>query len=353
MVQRVQEVGIKPTAREFMASVVTVRKWHRRYLAKGLDGLLDQSRRPKNPRKISRKDEERIVELRKRRKNRISCWAIKASLELPYSTCTIYRVLKDHGLIGKRKKKYQKKRDLRAIKAKLRPFEKIQIDVKYLDDILQYFKYYIKLKLPRFILTARDVKTGAAFHSFAYEKTNINAASFVTYLLEHLKRHGITVSDTIIQTDNGAEFVGNWRPQSQSIFTHMVEKVYGAKHIKIPRGRPNVNADVETFNRIIEYHFFDLEDYDNKIDLLNKAYTYQIVFNYKRPNSYKWGKTPLDILTESTEQIDPAVLSLPPIILDYHSMLYLQKLNPKVTTDRYQKQLSGVYDVPDLTAFVC
>ncbi|MEA3493373.1 MAG: helix-turn-helix domain-containing protein [Candidatus Margulisiibacteriota bacterium] len=145
MVQRVKEIGIKPTAREYMASVVTVRKWHRRYLSKGLDGLLDESKRPKQPRKLPKADEERIVELRKRRKNRISCWAIKASLKLPYSTCTIYRVLKDHGLIGKRKRKYQKKRDLRAIKAKLRPFEKIQVDVKYLDDIPQYFKYYIKL----------------------------------------------------------------------------------------------------------------------------------------------------------------------------------------------------------------
>lgn len=174
MVQRVEEIGIKPTAREFMASVVTVRKWRRRYLAKGLDGLLDKSKRPKQPKKIPKADEERIVELRKRRKNRISCWAIKTSLKLPYSTCTIYRVLKEYGLIGKRKKKYQKKRDLRAIKAKLRPFEQIQVDVKYLDDIPQYFKYYIKLKLPRYIFTARDVKTGSCFYSFAYEKTNIN-----------------------------------------------------------------------------------------------------------------------------------------------------------------------------------
>ncbi|MFC1511293.1 hypothetical protein ACFL5U_02800, partial [Candidatus Margulisiibacteriota bacterium] len=300
---------------------------------------------------IPKADEERIVELRRRRKNRICCWAIKASLKLPYSTSTIYRVLKDHDLIGKRKRKYQKKRDLRAIKAKLKPFEKIMVDVKYLDDIPQYFKYYIKLKLPGFLFAARDVKTGAVFYSFAYEKTNINAASFITYLLEHLKRHGITVSDTIIQTDNGSEFAGNWRPQSQSLFTHMVEKVYGAKHIRIPRGRPNVNADIETFNRIIEYHFFDLEDYVDQVDFLNKAYTYQITFNYKRPNSYKWGKRPLDILTESGKQFDPAVLSFPPIILDYHSMLYFQKMAPKVLTGRYQKDLLGVYDVPDFTVF--
>lgn len=349
MVESVKAIGIKPTAREFRTTVKTVRKWHRQYLVKGLDGLLNESKKPKNPRTIPKEDEERIVDLRKKRKNQISCWGIKTALKLPYSTSTIYRVLKQHPdkLISSRKRKHHKKQDLREIKAKLRPFEKIQVDVKYLDDISQYFKYYVKHKLPRYQFTARCEKTGAAFFSFAHEKTNINAATFITYLMEHLKRHNITVSEVTIQSDNGSEFCGNWTPQSQSIFTHMVEKVYGAKHIRIPRGKPNVNADVETFHRIVENHFYDLEDYDNLVDLLNKAYTYQIVFNYMRPNSYKWGKTPVKIMNESGLGYDPAVLSLPPIILDYHSMLYLRKLHPSANADRYQLDLLRGYDVPD------
>ena len=349
MVESVKEIGIKPTARQFMTTVVTVRKWHRRYLAKGLDGLLDESRKPKGPRTIPRVDEERIMELRKRRKNRIGCWGIKAALRLPYSTSTIYRVLKQHGLVGQKVRKHHKKQDLREIKARLKPFEKIQVDVKYLDDIPQYLAYYRKHRLPRYQFTARCEKTGAAFFSLAHEKTNINAASFITYLLEHLQRHNITVSEVTIQSDNGSEFCGNWTPQSQSIFTHMVEKVYGAKHLRIPRGKPNVNADVETFHRIVENHFYDLEDYTGLIDLLNKAYTYQIVFNYLRPNSYKWGKTPVKLLNESNAHLDPAVLSLPPIILDYHSMLYLRKLHPTADADFYQKDLLRGYDVPDFT----
>lgn len=352
MVESVKEIGIKPTARKFMATVVTVKKWQRRYLAKGLDGLLNESRRPRNPRTIPKVDEERIIDLRKRRKNRISCWGIKFALKLPYSTSTIYRVLKQHpdGLIGQQQRKHHKKRDLREIKAKLRPFEKVQVDVKYLDDIPAYYTAYLKHKLPRYEFTARCEKTGAAFFSFAHEKTNTNAASFITYLLEHLSRHGITVSEVTIQSDNGSEFCGNWTPQSQSIFTHMVEKVYGAKHIRIPRGKPNVNADVETFHRIVESHFFDLEDFTGLIDFLNKAYTYQIIFNYMRPNFYKWGKTPVKILNESGLEFDPAVLSLPPIVLDYHSMLYLKKLNSSANADRYQKDLLRGYDVPDSPA---
>jgi transposase len=349
MVQKAQEIGIKPAARELSTSTLTVRKWLRRYLAQGLDGLISQRRKPKHPRTIPQADEEKIVALRKRRKNRISCWAIKTALKLPYSTSTIYRVLRQHKLIGRRKRKHQKKNDLRLLKARLKPFEKIQVDVKYLNDIHQYYEYYAKLRFPRFLYTARCEKTGAVFFSFTYEKTNINAASFITYLLEHFLRHNITVSEIVIQSDNGTEFTGNWMPGSQSLFTHMVEKVYGAKHIKIPRGRPNYNADVESFHRIIENHFFDLEDYSGLVNFLNKAYTYQLNFNYCRPNSYKWGKTPVKILNESNALFDPAVLSFPPIILDYHSMLYLRKLNPAVAVDRIEKDLLGGYDVPDFT----
>lgn len=348
MIESVKERGIKPTARQFNTTVATVKKWQRRYLAKGLDGLLDASRRPKNPHTIPKADEERIVELRKRRKNRISCWGIKTALKLPYSTSTIYRVLRQHPdkLIGRHARKHHKKHDLRNIKAQLRPFEKIQVDVKYLDDIPQYYQHYIKHKLPRYEFTARDVKTGAVFFSFANEKSSLQAASFITYLLEHLQRHGITASEITIQTDNGMEFCGNFTHQSTPLFTHMVEQVYGAKHVRIPRGKPNVNADVETFHRIVENHFFDLEDFSGPENFLNKAYTYQLVFNFMRPNSYKWNKTPVKILNESSARIDPSVLSLPPIILDYHSMLYLRKLNPSVFVDSHKDTLRG-YDVPD------
>ena len=352
MIKSAQEIGIKPAAREFMTTHHTVRYWLNRFREKGLDGLEDKSRRPKvSPRKIPKDDEEKIVKLRERRKNRISCWAIKVHLKLPYSTSTIYRVLKDHGKIGKRKRKHHKKKNLREIKDKLRPFEKIQVDVKYLDDIPQYFKYYIKHKLPRYQFTARDEKTGAAFISFAYENTNINASSFVTYVMEHLKRHGITVSDIYIQSDNGTEFAGPWSAKSESLFCSVVQEGYGATHIRIPRGKPNVNADVETFHNIIENHFYDLEEYSDKVDFLNKAYTYQLVFNFMRPNSYRKGKTPLKTLSESGCQIDPAVLSLPPIILDYHSMLYLRKLNPSACADRYEKDLLRVYNLSDSPVF--
>ena len=44
------------------------------------------------------------------------------------------------------RKKYERKRDLREIKKKLKPFEKIQTDVKYLDDIPEMYPECIVFK---------------------------------------------------------------------------------------------------------------------------------------------------------------------------------------------------------------
>jgi hypothetical protein len=81
--------------------------------------------------------------------------------QLKQSLPTVLRVLKKHGYFIKRKTKTERKRDLREIKNKYKAFEKIQIDVKYLDDILSSLNitkiinchrtisvYGIKIKLP-------------------------------------------------------------------------------------------------------------------------------------------------------------------------------------------------------------
>jgi transposase InsO family protein len=342
MVEYAIKHGIKPAARDIKLNPKTVRKWVERFKISGNKGLTCQKRGPKiHANKTSSKIENDVIALRLKRKNNIGPLSIKNELELAQSTSTIFRMLKDNPKTNiKRKRKHQKKRDLREIKAKLKPFEKIQIDVKYLNDIPQYYTYLRKLKFPKFELTARDVKTGAVFVSYAYENTNINAASFVTYLLEHLIKHGITVKDICIQTDNGSEFIGNWTPKSSSLFSYMIQEVYGSTHLRIPPGRPNYNAEVETFHRLVEEHFYDLEDYTDISNFLDKAYSYILHFNYSRKNSYKWNKTPVKILNEANVDIDPAVLSLPPIIVDYHSMLYLKKLNPS-------EYLFAVHEMPD------
>ncbi len=111
-----------------------------------------------------------------------------------------------------KRKKYQRKRDLREVKKMLKPFEKIQVDIKYLDDIPEFYTAYRVFRLPKYQITARCVRTGALFYAYAMEKTSTNTTMFLLRLGEHLKAHGVELNTVIIQTDNGTEFASTMKP---------------------------------------------------------------------------------------------------------------------------------------------
>jgi transposase-like protein len=139
MVKMAGEEGISATARYYRTTRKTVRKWVRRYRQGGLKALEDRKRAPKRiPHKMPKELEKRIVELRKRYPG----WGpkrLKTYFNLACSEGAIHRVLKQNGLIRKRKKKWKKRRDLRKLKAALRPFEKLILDGKDLKDIEHYW----------------------------------------------------------------------------------------------------------------------------------------------------------------------------------------------------------------------
>jgi transposase-like protein len=66
LVESAKERGIKPTARLFVTTVPTVRKWLRRFQQQGLSGLLEQPRaRHHQPHKTPLNREAQFVEIRK------------------------------------------------------------------------------------------------------------------------------------------------------------------------------------------------------------------------------------------------------------------------------------------------
>lgn len=314
--------GIKPAARYFGCSRNTVRKWARRYKQEGLRALKNKSRKPFNsPNKIPPHEEQYIVDLRNRLV-KIGPLRMKYEFDVNRSVTTIYRVIKQKCKPVQRWKKPKKKNDLREQKAKLRIFEKIQIDIKDLCDIPNYWTYMKLLKLPRYQFTARDVRSGALFYSFGHSKDGINASTFCAYLLEHLKKHGIDISKSGVQTDNDGAFVGNWRANSSAPFKYIVEEIYKAVHNRIPPSSPTYNSDVETSHARIEEEFYDIEEMPSKKVLLDKALTYQLYFNLVRPNRHKDLKSPLKIIEEQLGPVDPYLLILPPIVLDEHFEMY-------------------------------
>ena len=335
MVQWAKAKDISSASREFKTTRKTVRKWLRRYEQNEFAGLKDLSRAPKNiPHKMSKESEAEIAVLKETHPG----WGairFKDHYGRQEGHSAIHRVMQQKGLIRKKKRRWQRRKELGELKAKLKFFEKSQIDTKDLSDIYKYWPFMRRIGLPRYQYGLRELSVGATFYGYANENNSTYSSIFAMYVADHLKSYGINVEGLKWQTDNGPEFVNPTAPNTKSAF----EKMLGGlkiEHGRIPPRHSWLQGDIEAFNRLIEDEFYDIEDYENGIDFMGKSYAYQLFFNYVRKNRNRGRKAPVEILQERFPSVDPGVLNLPPIRLE--SLL-----------DFYRK---GGYHVPGSTQAV-
>lgn len=324
LVRYAQEKGIREAARAFWCSHNTIELWLRRFRKEGVSGLSDRSRAPHRiPHKTGKELEEEVIKARLE----VPCYGparLKEMFLLKPSIGAIGRILREKGLVRKPKKRYQKKRDLRKVKAEYNSLSHHQVDVKHLYDIPKYWPQMMHLKLPKYQYTIRDTKSGALILAFAFEYSVSSSITVAERYLDYLKSFGIQPEEIIFQTDCGTEFSGGKRKMDRG-FSYTVEKVQGAKHCFIPPGCSNANADVESSHAIIEHELYDLERFTSVSDFLTKACIYQYYFNFVRPNFHKGKKTPWQIIQEERPGISQKVLSLQPIILDNEFRRYYNK----------------------------
>lgn len=322
MVRHAQEYGLRATARAFRCSRNTVRLWVRRYegedeeLGAGAGALVEKSRAPHRiPHKTLAEEEAKVIEARKKvphyGPDRLKEW-----FDLAPSRNAIGRILKDHGLTKPKRKKREKQADLREVKAQYPALTHLQMDVKYLTDIPQYWPQMQAVGLPKYEYTIRDTKSGATFLGFGHQVTVTYASLLIQRCLNHLERWGIDPKRVTVQTDRGGEFSGGQRRKRDFGFVHTVEKGCGAEHLYTPPRWPNANADVEALHRLIEEELFDLEVFRDLEDFLRKTTTYQYFFNYARTNSYKGRRTPWEIVQADYPDIQPHILALSPVLLE-------------------------------------
>lgn len=294
VVLEAQKNGIRPTSEKWSIARNTVRTWLRRFEGEGNQGLKDKRQGPKNiPHKTSKEIEDKVINARLQ----VPCYGprrLQYFFDLPCSQGAIQRILKQNELVRKRKKKYQKKNDLRAAKAAWKTGSHIQMDVKHLYDIPNYWgqKRDVGISLPKYQYTMRDVKSGMAFLGFSDEISELNARTMAHHFLQHLARHiPFPIEELVFQTDNGVEFGGTTRHFDRSPFSQLINS-HGAQHVYIPPGMSNANGDIESFHDTIEREFFDLTEFSSRKDFMQKAESYRLFFNLRRPNYSKDAKTP-------------------------------------------------------------
>ena len=238
----------------------------------------------------------------------------------------IQRIWREHGLLRKRRRKYQRKQDLAAVKATWRLFQQISADTKDLGDIPQFWPQAQSLRLPLVEYTAREVRSGLLFWAFAQKRSAAASAVFAARIQQHLDRWGVNLRDLAWQTDNGSEFIGGHDPHGHR--TGFPAALGDSQHLRIPPAAHTYQSDVETVHRLVEDEFFDLETFSSRGEFLAKAQTYQLYFNLARPNSHKENQTPWQIIERLAPRSPLELCLLPPVFLDYY-------LND-----------SGGYDVP-------
>jgi len=339
LVTHARQHGIKAAARAFRTTVPTVRKWLRRYAGQGLKGLQELSRAPHScPHKIVGAVAQRVVDLR-RQLPTFGARRLQREWELPLGHTAISRLWREHGLIPPRRRKYQKKQDLAALKETWALFQQISADTKDLDDIPHYWPQMQARGLPLIQYTAREVRSGLQFLAYASQRSAQASTLFAQRIQTHLARCGVNLHDVTWQTDNGGEFIGALQPDGSRSHFPAAVAFFGSQHERIPPGAHTYQSDVETVHRLIEDEFFDLETFRSRAEFMAKVSLYQLYFNLARPNSHQRGLTPWQIIQQLAPRLPLRLCLLPPTFLDY-------RLDPRRRDHRPTPQ--GGYDVPSL-----
>lgn len=314
--------GVSDAARAYGTTRTTARKWRERYQAEGVRGLADRCRAPKHiPHKTSERTADRVIALRQRYPG----WGpdrLATHFRLGCSRSAAARILRQEGLTKRRKKK-RVRNDLRAQKARLRPFEKLQADTKELRDIPAYLAYMQDQALPRYVYSLRELRTGNAWFAYAHHNDTWHAHLFADYVLGHLAACGVDLSETTVQSDNGSEYIGSARKVrgEPTLFEQTVEYYTGRPPVTIFPGAKTSQSDVEAFHRLVEDEFLAVEDHSSRERLLGRSRIYQVYFNHYRRLLWKGGNTPVDFFRDAQDEghqpaATPEAFTLPPILLD-------------------------------------
>jgi transposase len=336
LVRHAQQHGVKPTARLFHTTPKTVRKWLTRYQQERLAGLNELPRIPLScPHKTPAALERRLVQLR-RQFPFMGAKRLKFMQDLPCGHEAIRRILREHGLVVRRRKKHQRKKDLREVKKHWKLFGQFTVDTKELKDIPHYWPQMQARKLPRYQFTAREVRSGLMFLGYAQEQTAANACLFASALCQHLQNCGVDPTGIRFQTDNGHEFIGCTRQDGSRDGFEKTVRGFGGIHKRIPIKAWSYNSDVETVHATIENEFFDLETFADLRDFHQRIASYQAWYNVLRPNFNKDRQSPWQIIRALRPQTNLMLARLPPLMLDW--------LGPDYAT-REELSLRG-YHVP-------
>ena len=267
------EITIKNMVKVCPFSERALKYWLADYRERGWAGLLNKATRPKtHPRETAIRIKERIIELRKRKKqcSRKIQWDLaEEGINIHYQT--IQKIIKAEGLT----KRYRtRKIQCKYVKIPLKKGELVEIDVKFVPDRIRGRRYYQ--------FTAIDCSTRWRYLQ-AYE--NADNAGAILFLKELTRVADFKIK--AIKTDNGSCFTNRYTGYLKSsnplnpklhAFDILCDEL-GIPHYLIDPGKPQQNAFVERSHRTDQEKFYDETLFESFQDLRYKLKLWNTEYN--------------------------------------------------------------------------
>jgi transposase InsO family protein len=297
LVERVLDDGWSvPMAAEAQGcSSATGYKWIRRFLAEGLEGLVDRSSRPhRSPERLSHRREAAILARREETlegPHRIG-WALG---EAP---STVHRVLRRLGA----PRLCDLDRPTRTVVRyeRERPGELIHVDIKKQGRIPDGGGWRVHgLDVGRggrvhrglgydFIHAAVDDRSRLAYAEILGDERKATASAFVARAIDFFAERGITVERVL--TDNG----GCYRSRD---FARTLAGA-GVAHRRTRPYRPQTNGKVERFNLTLKWEWAYARAYDTNASRTAELERWLHHYNYHRPHMAHDGRPPITVLND-------------------------------------------------------
>ena len=284
-----KEVKLKEAALVFSGGQRRLERWMAAYKKYGEDGLMPKSTRPMSqPNETPIRIKERIIELRKETglcAQKLNYKLVKESISI--HDLTIGKIIKTEELVRKyriRKLKYK------YIKIPLAMGDLVEIDIKYVPDLISGKRYYQ--------YTAIDCATRWRYLEIYENGDNESTLKFLAKLIR-VANFRIRA----IKTDNGSCFTNRYvgylkssDPVNPRLHPLDLEcQRLNIIHYLIDPGKPAQNGKVERSHRTDQEHFYDLNKFNSVLDLKIKLRKWNNYYN-NLEHCALGGKTPNEMV---------------------------------------------------------
>lgn len=280
-----EEISIKNMTKVCPFSERSIKYWLSNFRKYGFEGLENKSTKPKsNPNEIPIRIKERIIELRKTKRQcalKIA-WDLKEEgIDIHHQT--IQKIIKAERLT---RKYHSRKQHAPYPKKQWQPGEMVEIDVKWVPGRVERCRYYQ--------FTAIDCASRWRYLQVYPFQSNYYAVMFLKRLIAVAP-----FKIKAIKTDNGAIFTNRYLGYAMSadplnIRLHDLDVLCNTMditHYLIDPGKPAQNGKVERSHRTDQEHFYERNTFNSFEELKYKLRLWNMYYNDTKHCGLN-GKTP-------------------------------------------------------------